>query len=176
MGLNQPVERRAIAYGFPPTRACGCVGDCSEASLNDRRSALPPSATTSPSSRRRRRSPWPPARSLSTRWSSTARPWSASAAASSPGRKWATGGRLWWCSERRPPEPAPNRAAACTTRSATGSVPASRPSVADVQPLSTLRPAESYAVLAGGRMERRRIAPSPWQNRPADERLTTTGM
>ena len=34
-----------------------------------------------------------------------------------------------------------------------------RPSVADVRPLSTLRPGECYAVLADGRMERRRLDP-----------------
>ena len=33
----------------------------------------------------------------------------------------------------------------------------SRPNVADVRPLSTLRPGECYAVLADGRMGRRRI-------------------
>ena len=32
-----------------------------------------------------------------------------------------------------------------------------RPSVADVRPLSTLRPGECYAVLADGRLERRRL-------------------
>ena len=32
-----------------------------------------------------------------------------------------------------------------------------RPNVADVRPLSTLRPRECYAVLADGRMERRRL-------------------
>lgn len=34
-----------------------------------------------------------------------------------------------------------------------------RPSVADVRPLSTLRPGECYAVLADGRLERRRLVP-----------------
>ena len=34
-----------------------------------------------------------------------------------------------------------------------------RPSVADVRPPSTLRPGECYAVLADGRMERRRLDP-----------------
>ena len=34
-----------------------------------------------------------------------------------------------------------------------------RPSVADVRPLSTLRPGECYAVLADGRLERRRLDP-----------------
>ncbi len=34
-----------------------------------------------------------------------------------------------------------------------------RPSVADVRPLSTLRPGECYAVLADGRLERRRLSP-----------------
>ena len=38
-----------------------------------------------------------------------------------------------------------------------------RPSVADVRPLSTLRPDECYAVLADGRTERRRFSPLPAQ-------------
>ncbi len=43
-----------------------------------------------------------------------------------------------------------------------------RPCVADVRPLSTLRPGECYAVLADGRMERRRLGQFEWR------RLNTT--
>ncbi len=53
-----------------------------------------------------------------------------------------------------------------------------RPSVADVRPLSTLRPGECYAVLADGRMERRRLGqfdslrPNP--PRPAEQRTRSS--
>ena len=53
-----------------------------------------------------------------------------------------------------------------------------RPSVADVRPLSTLRPGECYAVLADGRMERRRLGQFDRQQlnppHPAEQRTRSS--